>query len=102
MAIVYYYVFSRIIRLKAGQIKRHNIDVLYKISQFFLTYERYSEHVKAELDLSSYEGKAHLKRETDFDTSNSAAKVYLASLKADVDKIDIDVVGNDVVKKCVW
>ena len=41
--------------------------------------------------------KADLKGATDVDTSNLAAKSDLASLKADVDKIDIDKLKNVLI-----
>ena len=69
--------------------------------------------MKVELDLSNYVTKADLKRVTGVDTSNLAAKSDLASLKVEIDEIDIrklknvpadlsklsNVVNNDVVKK---
>ena len=70
---------------------------------------------KIEIGLSSYATKANLKRVAEVDTSNLAAKSDLASLKVEVDKIDVDklktvlvgfskisnVVKNKVVKKSV-
>ena len=66
-----------------------------------------------ELDLSSYATKTALKSATHVDVSSFASKTNLASLKTEVDKIDVDklktvpvdlaklsnVVKNDVVKK---
>ena len=46
--------------------------------------------VKVELDLSSYATKADLKNVTHVDVSSFALKSNLASLKTEVDKIDID------------
>ena len=46
--------------------------------------------IKVELDLSNYSTKADLKGATGADTSILAAKSDLASLKAEVDKINID------------
>ena len=46
--------------------------------------------MKVELDLYNYATKVDLKRATGVDTSNLAAKSDLASLKAELDKIDID------------
>ena len=86
------------------------------MSQYFTKpYEHYSENVKVELDLSNYATKADLKGALGVYTCNLAAKSDLFSLKAQVDKIDIDklktvpadlskvsnVVDNDVVKKTV-
>ena len=47
-------------------------------------------NVKAELDLSNYATKADLKNATGVDTSKFAKKIDLASLKSEVDKLDID------------
>ena len=60
------------------------------------------------MDLSNYATKADLKNEREVDTSQLASKSDLASLKAEVDKIDVDklklsnVVNNEVVKKTVY
>ena len=45
--------------------------------------------VKVELDLSNYVTKSGLKDATGIDTSNFAKKVDLASLKSEVDRLDI-------------
>ena len=64
---------------------------LYKMSQYFPKPYRSSEgNVKVELDLSSYATKAELKNTTGIDTSNFALKSNLASLKTEVDKINVD------------
>ena len=47
-----------------------------------------------ELDLSDYATKANLKNVTGVDTSKFAKKVDLASLKSNVDKLDIDKLKN--------
>ena len=66
--------------------------------------------------VSNYATKTDLKNATHVDTSNFALKTNLASLKTEVDKLDIDklapvpvdlsklsdVVKNDVVKKAVY
>ena len=71
------------------------------------------ENVKAELDLSIYATKEDLKNATGVDTSKFIKKFDLASLKSEIDKLDIDklettqvdlsklsdVVKNEVVKK---
>ena len=76
-------------------------------------YHYLGGNVKVELDLSSYATKADVKKATGVDTPKLAAKSDLVSLKAEVDKIDIDklitvlidlsklsnVVKNEVVKK---
>ena len=68
------------------------------------------------VDLSNYATKTDLKNVTHVDTSSFALKTNLASLKTEVDKLDIDklapvpvdlgklidVVKNDVVKKAVY
>ena len=99
-----------IILLIVGLIKK----ALYKMSQYFpKPYRSFEGNVKVELDLSSYATKAELKNATGVDTSKLAAKFDLVSLKAEVNKIDVDklktvpvdssklsnVVNNEVVKK---
>ena len=74
-------------------------------------------NVKVQLDLSNYTTKIDLKDVTHVDISIFALKSNLASLKTEVDKLDIDklvpvpvdvsklgddVVKNDVVKKTVY
>ena len=68
------------------------------------------------VDLSNYATKTDLKNVTHVDTSSLALKTNLASLKTEVDKLDIDkmvsvlvdlsklsdAVKNDVVKKVVY
>ena len=46
--------------------------------------------VKVELDLSNYATKVDLKYATDVDTSQFAKKVDLATLKSEVDQLDIN------------
>ena len=53
-------------------------------------YECSSGNVKVELNLRNYAIKADLKGATSVDTSNLAAKLDLASLKTQVNKIDVD------------
>ena len=50
--------------------------------------------MKVELDLSNYVTKADLKNATGVDTSKFAKKVDLATLKFNVDKLDIDKLKN--------
>ena len=78
-------------------------------------YEPFREGVSVRLDLSNYETKSDLKGATGFDASNLAAKSDLASLKDEVDTIDIEklktvpvdssklsnVVNDEVVRKTV-
>ena len=83
------------------------------MSQYFLKpYERFSENVKVEIDLSNCARKADLKGASDGDTCNLAAKSDLPNLRVKVDKIDIyqletvsaplsklnNIADNDVVK----
>ena len=70
-------------------------------------------HNNVKVDLSNYATKSDLKNVTHVDTSSFALKTNLASLKTEVDKLDIDklapipadlstlsdVVKNNVVKK---
>ena len=79
-------------------------------------YERYSGNVTVELGLFNYVTKAGFKGATGVDVSNLAVKSDLASLKAEVDKVDLDkpkivlsslsklsnVVDHDAVKKIVY
>ena len=72
--------------------------------------------MNVKVDLSSYATKTDLKNITHIDTSSFALKTNLASLKTEVDKLDIDklvpvpvdlsklsdVGKNDVVKKAVY
>ena len=79
------------------------------MSQYFPPYRSSGKNIKVELDLT----KTDLKNVTHVDVSSFASKTNLASLKTEVDKLDIDklmlvpndlaklsnVVKNDVVKK---
>ena len=79
---------------------------------FCKPYEHFSGNV-VELDLSNYVTKADIKVASVVDTSNLTAKSDLASLKAKIDKLQIDkiktvpsdlcklsnIVGNGVIKK---
>ena len=53
-------------------------------------YKPFEGNNKVELDKSNYSTKANLKRATGMDTSYLKVNLYLASLIAEVDKIDID------------
>ena len=100
-----------IILLIAGLIK----ETFYKMCQYFPKAKIIFEG-NVKLDLSSYITKAELKNETGVDASKSAAKSDLASLKAKIDKIDVNklktvlvdlskliyVVRNVVVKKTAY
>ena len=78
--------------------------------------ETFGEDINVKIDWSDYATKLDLQNATGIDTSKLALKSYLAKLKAEVDKIDIDkletvpvdlsklnnVVNNEVVKKTVY
>ena len=84
------------------------------MSQYFpKPYEPFTGNINVKVDLSNYATKADIKNISHVDTSCFALKTNLASLKTEVDKLDIDklvpvptdlsklsdVVKNDVVKK---
>ena len=86
----------------AGLIKKL---LLYKLSQYFPNpYERFSKNVKIKLDLCNQAAKADLKVVTGVNTSNLPAKLGLATLKGEVDKIHTGKIKTvpDVVKKIVY
>ena len=67
------------------------LKILYKTNQYFpKPYESYTGNVEVDLDLFDYVTKANLKRAAKVDTSNLAERSDLASLTAEVDKIDTD------------
>ena len=87
------------------------------MSQYFpKTYEAFSGDINVKCDLSNYATEANIENISHVDTSSFALKANLASLKTEVDKLDIDklvpvpvdlsklsdVVKNDVVKKDVY
>ena len=81
-----------------------------------LTYEPFGGDINVIIDLSNYATKTDIKNISHVDTSSFALKSILASLKTEVDKLNIDklvpvlvdlsklsdVVKNDVVKKTVY
>ena len=84
------------------------------MSQYFpIPYEPLDRDIRVKVDLSNYVTKADIENISHVDTSSVALKTNLASLKTEVDKLDIDnlvpvpvdlsklsdVVKNDVVKK---
>ena len=79
------------------------------MSQYFpKPYEPFGGDINVKVDLSNYATKADIKNISHVDTSSFALKTNLASLKTEVDKLDIDKlvpvpVGlnklRDVVKK---
>ena len=76
----------------------------------------FGDSIKVKIDLSNYATKTDIKNISHIDTSSFALKTNLASLKTEVDKLEIDklvhipvdlsklsdVVKNDVVKKTVY
>ena len=60
------------------------------MSEYFPKPKSFGGKLKAELDLSNYAAKADLKNAIGVDTSKFAKKIDKASLKPDVDKLDID------------
>ena len=87
------------------------------MSQYFpKPYEPFGGGINVKVDLSNYTTKTDLKNVSHMDNSSFALKSNLASLKTEVDKLDIDkltpvsndlaklinVVKNDVVKKTVY
>ena len=61
------------------------------MSQYFLKpYKPFGGDINVKVDLSNYATKADLKNATGIDTSKLAAKSDLVSLKAEIDKIDVD------------
>ena len=86
------------------------------MSQYFpKPYEPFGGDINVKVDLSNYATKADIKNISHVDTSSFALKSNLASLKTEVDKLDInklvpvsidlskisDAVKNDVVKKTI-
>ena len=84
------------------------------MSQYFRKpHEPFGVAINSKVDLSSYATKANIKNISHVDTSSFALKTNLASLKTEVDKLDIDklvpvpvdlsklsdVVKNNIVKK---
>ena len=84
------------------------------MSQYYpKPYDPFGGDINVEVDLSNYAIKSDIKNISHVDTSIFALKTNLASLKTEVDKLDIDklgpvpidsnklsdVVKNDVVKK---
>ena len=84
---------AMIINLIAGLIKKELIEWNYltKISQYFpKPYEPFAGDINANFDLSNYALKADIKNISYVDTLSFAVKSNLASLKTEVDKLDID------------
>ena len=64
------------------------------ISENFAESKSFGRRVKVELDLSNYATKADFKNATGMDTSKFAKRIDLASLKSNVNKLDIDKLKN--------
>ena len=89
--------------------------VYYKMS-YYPSYKSSRNNIKVELDLTNYATKTDLKNITHVDVSSFASKTNLATLKTEVDKIDVDklktvpvdlaeltnAAENDLVKKTVY
>ena len=90
---------------------------IQKTSQYFpKPYEPFEGDINVKVDLPNYATKADLKNRTGIDTSKLAAKSDLASLKAKMDKIDVQklktvlidlsklssVANNEVAKKFAY
>ena len=84
------------------------------MSQYFpKPHEPFGGDINVEVDLSNYATKTDIKTISHVDTSSFSLKTNLATLKTEVDKLDVDklvpvpvdlsklsdVVKNDVVKK---
>ena len=63
---------------------------LYKMGQFPEPYTRSKNKIKVELDFSYYATKSDLKSATGVDTSKCTKEADLASIKSDIDDLDID------------
>ena len=103
-----------IVHLIVGLIKKNEC---IKMSQYFpKRYEPFGLDINVKVDLSNYATKTDIKNISHVDTSSFALKSNLASLKTEVDKLDIDklvpvpvdlsklsdVVKNYVIKKSVY
>ena len=88
-----------------------------KMSQYFpKPFKNFGGNINVKVDLSNYATKVGIKNISHIDTSSFALKTNLASLKTQVDKLDIDelvpvpadfsklsnVVKSEVVEKTVY
>ena len=74
-------------------------NMLHKMNQYFpKSDEPFRGNINVKVGLSGYAIKLDLKNETGADTSNLAAKSDLASLKAEVKKLDVDKLKT--IKQC--
>ena len=90
--------------------------VYYKMSKYYPPYKSSSNNIKVGLNLTNYATKTDLNNITHGSTSIFASQTNLATLKSEVDKIDVDklktvpidlakltnAVENDLVKKTVY
>ena len=60
------------------------------MSEYFPEPKSLGANVKVELDLSNYATKTDFKNATGVDKTRFAQKVDLASLKSNIDELDID------------
>ena len=61
------------------------------MTQYFpKPYEPFGEDINVKIDLSNYAAKADIKNISHVDTSIFALKTNLASLKTEIDKLDIN------------
>ena len=61
------------------------------MTQYFpKPYEPFGEDINVKIDLSNYATKADIKNISHVDTSSFALKTNLASLKTEIDKLDIN------------
>ena len=69
------------------------------MSKFYLKpYEPFGGDINVTVDLPNYATKTDLKNVTNVDTSSFALKTNLATLKTEVDKLDI--IGNWQLSTC--
>ena len=62
-----------------------------KISQYFpKSFKSFGRNINVKVDVSNYASKTDLKNVRQIDTSHFALKTNLASLKTEIDKLDID------------
>ena len=61
------------------------------MSKYFPQVNTLGGNVKVELDLSNYATKSDLQNATGVDASDFAKNVDLATLKSNLDKLDIDI-----------
>ena len=62
------------------------------MSQYFSKpFRSFGENIRVKADIFNYETKTDLKNVTHVDTSSFALKTNLASLKTEVDQLDVDI-----------